>query len=58
MKEVAGDFLMTYDDADEIRTLAMEHGFQMRPVPMKNTHHAKKMELLIGRDLGWVEVET
>ncbi len=58
MKEVAGDFLITYDDADEIRSLAMEQGFQIRLVPMKNTHHAKKMELLIGRNLGWVEVET
>ena len=54
--EVAGDFLMTYDDAGEIRELARNHGFQMELIPMKSTHHAKKMELLIGRDLAWLPV--
>ena len=54
--EVAGDFLMTYDDAGEIRELARNHGFQMKLIPMKSTHHAKKMELLIGRDLAWLPV--
>ena len=48
-----GDFLMTYDDAAPIRALADEHGFDRRLVPMKNTHHARKLELLIGRDLSW-----
>jgi len=49
-----GDFLMTYDDADEVRSLAMRYHFDTRLVPMKNTHHAKMMELLIGRNLEWV----
>jgi len=47
---------MTYDDAEEIRGLATRHGFDMRRVPMKSTHHAEMLELLIGRDLGWVPV--
>ena len=51
---VTGDFLMTYDDATEILKLAETHGFQVRKVPMKNTHHDKKMELVIGRDLSWL----
>ncbi len=50
----AGDFLMTYDNAEEIRRLATRHGFQMRLVPMKSTHHAEMVELLIGRDLSWL----
>lgn len=52
---IAGDFLMTYDSAPEIRLLAAKHGFETREVPMKTTHHATKMELLIGRDLDWVD---
>lgn len=48
------DFLMTYDDAPEVRTLAQEHDFDARAVLMKNTHHAKMSELLIGRNLAWV----
>ena len=51
---LAGDFLMTYDDTREIRALAERFGFEVCPVPMKSTHHARKMELLIGRNLAWV----
>jgi DNA adenine methylase len=50
-----GDFLMTYDNADEVRVLAERHGFETKAVPMKNTHHAKMSELLISRNLDWVE---
>ncbi len=53
--KVHGDFLMTYDNAEEVRALAKQHGFETKPVAMKNTHHAEMDELLIGRDLGWIE---
>lgn len=49
----AGDFLMTYDDADELHDLAARYGFDTELVAMKNTHHAEMTELLIGRDLDW-----
>ncbi len=49
-----GDFLMSYDDTPEVRKLARQHSFQTRAIAMKNTHHAKQQELLIGRDLSWV----
>jgi DNA adenine methylase len=52
---LAGDFLMTYDEADEVKALARRHGFQMRLVPMKNTHHATKYELIIGKNLTWLD---
>ena len=52
---LAGDFLMTYDDAPEIQELAERYGFQIKSVPMKNTHHARKRELLIGRELNWLQ---
>ncbi|HLK58550.1 MAG TPA: DNA adenine methylase [Chthonomonadaceae bacterium] len=49
-----GDFLMTYDNAEGVQCLADQHGFATLAIPMKNTHHAKLTELLIGRDLCWV----
>ena len=51
---LAGDFLMTYDDAAEIRNLARQHGFDTEIVAMKSTHHTRMNELLIGRNLDWV----
>jgi len=48
---VAGDFLMTYDNAEAVRELAAMHGFDTLPIAMKNTHHAEMTELLIGRNL-------
>lgn len=51
---VAGDFLMTYDNDEEVVALAKSRGFDMELVPMKNTHHAEMVELLIGPDLDWV----
>ncbi len=52
---IRGDFLMTYDDTDEVLDLATRYDFDVRRVPMKNTHLAKMMEMLIGRNLDWVE---
>ena len=53
--DLRGDFLMTYDNAEEVQSLAKRHGFETKPVAMKNTHHAEMSELLIGRNLDWVE---
>ena len=54
-EKLGGDFLMTYDNAEAVRALAEKHGFETKPVAMKNTHHADMDELLIGRNLDWVE---
>lgn len=54
-KTIKGDFLMTYDNADEIRKLAKEFGFQTALVPMKNTHHEVMEELVIGKNLDWLK---
>lgn len=51
---LSGDFLMTYDNAEEILVLTREHAFQTRAVPMNNNRHAYMTELLIGRNLDWV----
>lgn len=52
---IAGDFLMTYDFSGEVLALAVSHEFQTRTVPMKNAHHTRMVELLIGRNLSWVD---
>lgn len=51
--EAEGDFLMTYDNDPDVISLANRHNFDTELVAMKNTHHAKMTELLIGKDLGW-----
>ncbi len=55
MARVKGDFLMSYDHTSEVLELAKRHGFETRGISMKNTHHAKMQELLIGKDLSWVQ---
>jgi len=50
-----GDFLLAYDNASEIRELASKYEFDVALVAMKTSHHKKKNELLIGRNLGWVD---
>ncbi len=52
-RTVAGDFLMTYDNAQGVVELAERFGFDRQAIVMKNTHHAEMTELLIGRDLSW-----
>lgn len=54
-ENLEGNFLMTYDNAEEVLALADRHGLETKAVSMKNTHHAEMNELLIGRDLSWVE---
>lgn len=51
---ISGDFLMTYDDSTEIKNLALRFGFAVQSVAMKNTHHEIMKELLIAKDLGWL----
>jgi len=53
-KQLKGDFLMTYDDTEEIRLLARKHCFDIEPILMRGTHHIKKTELLIGNNLDWL----
>lgn len=52
---IKGDFLITYDNADEVKALAEMHGFQYRLIPMTNTHNATMQELVIGKDLAWMD---
>ncbi|MDF9827302.1 DNA adenine methylase [Ereboglobus sp. PH5-10] len=49
-----GSFVLTYDNAEEVVTLANQHGFQHRQIAMKNTHHAEMSELAISKDMSWL----
>jgi DNA adenine methylase len=49
-----GDFLMTYDNDSKVQQLASRFNFDTKLIAMKNTHHAKKTELVIGKDLTWI----
>jgi len=53
-KTLKGDFILTYDNAEEVKSLANKYGFEMKPISMKNTHHAEMTELVIGKDLSWM----
>jgi DNA adenine methylase len=46
---VAGNFLLTYDDAVNPLALAARHGFAVERVPMHTNRHVKRAELLITR---------
>lgn len=54
--EVEGDFLLTYENTDSIRKLATKYDFQQSPISMKSSHHEKMTELLIGKDLSWINL--
>jgi DNA adenine methylase len=52
--KIKGDFIMTYDNAEEVKMLASKYRFDIKPVVMKNTHHTQMTELVIGKDLTWI----
>lgn len=53
-KNAKGDFIFTYDDSEELAQMATQQGFQTKLIPMKNTHHAEMSELIVGRNLAWL----
>jgi DNA adenine methylase len=48
-------FLMTYDISDEIENLANKYYFQIKQIPMKNTHNAIMKEYVISKYLEWLK---
>jgi len=48
---LTGNFLMTYDESEEVKEMARRHKFQMRLIPMKTAHHTTIREVVIGRDI-------
>lgn len=54
VSQIQGDFLMMYDNAEEVRDLVARYGFETRLIPMRNSHHVEMKELLIGNRLDWI----
>jgi len=53
--EIAGQYLMTYDDHFLPSELASRYEMEIRRMPMKSTHHIRKYELLISSDMKWYD---
>jgi len=47
-------FLMTYDISYEIEVLAKRYNFEIKKIPMKNTHNAKMKEYIISKRIEWL----
>jgi DNA adenine methylase len=47
-------FLMTYDISHEIEMLAKKYNFEIKKIPMKNTHNMKMKEYIISKNLEWI----
>lgn len=52
---VIGDVILTYDNDAQVLHLASRYGFVSRTISMKNTHHAQMTELILGRNLDWLD---
>jgi DNA adenine methylase len=48
------DFLMTYNDTEDVSKLSEEFGFSLARIPMRTCHHKQKNELLIGNNLSFL----
>jgi DNA adenine methylase len=53
ISKIEGRFMLTYDDAEEIRQLADKYKLPFRTIPMKTTHHLEKNELIISDNFKW-----
>ncbi|MEX0772818.1 MAG: DNA adenine methylase [Balneolales bacterium] len=47
MSEAKGKCMLTYDDTTEAENIALEYGFNIDRIPMKNTHNRVVYELII-----------
>ena len=54
-KSLQGNFVITYDSAEEVKQMARKSGFEMKLIAMTTTHHAAMKELVIGRNLSWMD---
>lgn len=55
ISNIQGRYMLTYDDAEEIRALANKYRLSFRTIPMKTTHHLKKNEIIISDNFHWWE---
>jgi DNA adenine methylase len=51
--KLKGKFMLTYDNAAEIRQLSEKYNLPYRLIPMKTTHHLRKEEIIICDNFSW-----
>ena len=49
-----GQFLMTYDEDNAVKTMVYDSGMECCRIPMKSRTHIKMYELLISNDFNWL----
>lgn len=49
---------MRCSDAKEVQEMADQHQFQIRAILIRNTPHATIRELIVRRDLSWLDTDT
>ena len=54
-ESLKGDFVITYDNAEEVKQMMRTQGFEMKLISMITTHHAAMKELVISRNLSWMD---
>ena len=52
--QMRGHFLLTYDDAEEVREWAERFGLAYQRIPMQTTHLITKEELIISDNFDWL----
>jgi len=52
---VKSPFMLTYDDSPLVTDLINKYNFDYERVLMTTTHHRKKYELIISKDLNWMK---
>jgi DNA adenine methylase len=53
ISKTEGRFMLTYDDAEDIRRLANKYRLPFRTIAMKTTHHLEKNEIIISDNFNW-----
>jgi DNA adenine methylase len=52
---LSADFLLTYDCNEEVKHMARRQGFEMKLIAMWTNRNGAMNELVIGRDLSWLD---
>lgn len=53
-KDAEAEFILTYDDNEDLKNLAAKNFYHFAAIPMRTNKNIEKHELVIGKDLGWL----
>lgn len=58
VSSIKGHYMLTYDNVEDVRKMADEHGLQYCTIPMQTTHLIVKKELIISDNFDWLKSIT